>query len=157
MIFQWLSQITISKYHSWYLCQISLQIMLLPIQIPRVRPLTPYGQLFYAILNIASWCFQGFFSICLVVKVEKIISVKTQLMKLQKIHSWRFVLFLKAKRGQGRELGNYFFRVLLSPLKNPVFVFSLFSRRRLGTLPKCGEFVETECSSNTNLNVFAFW
>ena len=25
--------ITISKYHSWYLCQISLQIMLLPIQI----------------------------------------------------------------------------------------------------------------------------
>ena len=24
---------TISKYHSWYLCQISLQIMLLPIQI----------------------------------------------------------------------------------------------------------------------------
>ena len=26
-------RITISKYHSWYLCQISLQIMLLPIQI----------------------------------------------------------------------------------------------------------------------------
>ena len=25
-------RITISKYHSWYLCQISLQIMLLPIQ-----------------------------------------------------------------------------------------------------------------------------
>ena len=24
-------RITISKYHSWYLCQISLQIMLLPI------------------------------------------------------------------------------------------------------------------------------
>jgi len=24
----------ISKYHSWYLCQTSLQIMLLPIQIP---------------------------------------------------------------------------------------------------------------------------
>ena len=26
-------RITISKYHSWYLCQISLQIMLLPIRI----------------------------------------------------------------------------------------------------------------------------
>ena len=26
-------RITILKYHSWYLCQISLQIMLLPIQI----------------------------------------------------------------------------------------------------------------------------
>ena len=26
-------RITISKYHSWYLCQISLQIMLLPILI----------------------------------------------------------------------------------------------------------------------------
>ena len=25
-------RITISRYHSWYLCQISLQIMLLPIQ-----------------------------------------------------------------------------------------------------------------------------
>ena len=24
--------ITISKYHSWYLCQISLQVMVLPIQ-----------------------------------------------------------------------------------------------------------------------------
>ena len=29
-------RITISKYHSWYLCQISLQIMLLPIQIIRM-------------------------------------------------------------------------------------------------------------------------
>ena len=29
-------RITILKYHSWYLCQISLQIMLLPIQIPLV-------------------------------------------------------------------------------------------------------------------------
>ena len=28
-------RITILKYHSWYLCQISQQIMLLPIQIPR--------------------------------------------------------------------------------------------------------------------------
>ena len=28
-------RITISKYHSWYLCQISLLIMLLPIQILR--------------------------------------------------------------------------------------------------------------------------
>ena len=28
---------TISKYHSWYLCQISLQIMLLPIQIEKIR------------------------------------------------------------------------------------------------------------------------
>ena len=26
-------RVTILKYHSWYLCQISLQIMLLPIQI----------------------------------------------------------------------------------------------------------------------------
>ena len=26
-------RITISKYHSWYLCQVSLQLMLLPIQI----------------------------------------------------------------------------------------------------------------------------
>ena len=26
-------RITILKYHSWYLCQISLQIILLPIQI----------------------------------------------------------------------------------------------------------------------------
>ena len=26
-------RIAISKYHSWYLCKISLQIMLLPIQI----------------------------------------------------------------------------------------------------------------------------
>ena len=26
-------KLIISKYHSWYLCQISLQIMLLPIQI----------------------------------------------------------------------------------------------------------------------------
>ena len=26
-------RITILKYHSWYLCQISLQIMLLPTQI----------------------------------------------------------------------------------------------------------------------------
>ena len=30
-------RITISKYHSWYLCQISLQIMLLPIQISELR------------------------------------------------------------------------------------------------------------------------
>ena len=30
-------RITISKYHSWYLCQISLQIMLLPIQIRLLR------------------------------------------------------------------------------------------------------------------------
>ena len=28
-----ISQITISKYHLWYLCQVSLEIMLLPIQI----------------------------------------------------------------------------------------------------------------------------
>ena len=35
MICTWYYQLrrTISKYHSWYLCQISLQIMLLPMQI----------------------------------------------------------------------------------------------------------------------------
>ena len=32
-------RITILKYHSRYLCQISLQIMLLPIQIPSTSPL----------------------------------------------------------------------------------------------------------------------
>ena len=30
-------RITISKYHSWYLCQISLQIMLLPILTHRLQ------------------------------------------------------------------------------------------------------------------------
>ena len=33
-------RITILKYHSWYLCQISLQIMLLPILILTAREIT---------------------------------------------------------------------------------------------------------------------
>ena len=32
-------RITILKYHSWYLCQISLQIMLLPILIWKIKKL----------------------------------------------------------------------------------------------------------------------
>ena len=32
-------RITILKYHLWYLCQISLQIMLLPIQIDKLQSL----------------------------------------------------------------------------------------------------------------------
>ena len=37
--------ITISKYHSWYLCQISLQIMLLPILISHSSILNTYYRL----------------------------------------------------------------------------------------------------------------
>ena len=33
LVESWPLHMTISKYHSWYLCQISLQIMLLPILI----------------------------------------------------------------------------------------------------------------------------
>ena len=37
-------RITISKYHSWYLCQISLQIMLLPILIIGVSVIASFSQ-----------------------------------------------------------------------------------------------------------------
>ena len=88
-------RITISKYHEWYLCQISLQIMLLPIQIAPQSIFRTINRGLSAVQKISKITYTAFrFSLLTNLQCELWLSVWMNINRNTFWHNIAFIIFI---------------------------------------------------------------